>query len=61
MPAGAEFFTLVGFDFNGDAAKQLRTAALLLSIKTYTPVGYWLNMPLIELNGWLNDISELDL
>jgi len=41
--------------------RAVRTAALALSrSRTYTPVTYWLGMPLAELNEWLEDIQALE-
>jgi len=34
-------------------------ASLSLSMSTYTPVGYWMNMPFTELGKWLEIASDI--
>lgn len=36
----------------------MRTS-LLLSMSTYTPVDYWMNMPFTELGKWLEIASDI--
>ena len=37
----------------------IRKATLAMSVATYTPVPYWLSMPLAELARWVEDFLQM--
>ncbi len=39
--------------------EAIRKATLSMSVATYTPVSYWLSIPLIELTDWMGDVLEM--
>ena len=39
--------------------EAIRKATLAMSVATYTPVPYWLSMPLIELARWVEDFLQM--
>lgn len=43
----------------GDGGKWLRRQCLVMAQNTYTPVQFWLKMPLIEFMGWITASNEL--
>jgi hypothetical protein len=42
-----------------DISSALRTAALKMAGNTFTSVNYWMDMPLIEFNKWLDDAIKI--
>lgn len=36
----------------------MKQVAVRLSIATYTPVGHWLDVPLIEIDEWAEIVAE---
>ncbi len=37
----------------------IRKATLAMSVATYTPVPYWLSIPLAELARWVEDFLQM--
>lgn len=40
-------------------SSTIRKAVLGMSTATYTPVNYWLGIPILELCAWLGDYSDM--
>lgn len=38
---------------------MLRHNAMVLSMRTYTPISYWMSLPLMEMPQWVRTYNEI--
>ncbi len=43
----------------GDGGKWLRRQYLVMAANTYTPVQFWVSMPLVEFMDWITASNDL--